>query len=417
MKQRILDFGKKHSTIVSNFSYLSLIQIVNLIIPLVTYPYIIRVVGADKFGLIVYSQAIIGYFAILVNFGFNITATKEVSYYRNNKKKLSQIVSSVFQLKLILFLIAVLVLILSFLLFTEITNNILLYTLTMWLCLNEFIFPIWYFQGIEMMRYITILSLISKVVVLIFTFLLVREENDYLYVPALNVLGVVIVGIYSYFIIKRHGIKLRIQPKLRLIYFLRKSYIMAIANASNTIKSNFNLIAIKIFFSYSIVAYYDLAFRVVNIIISFSDIYNQSIFPRMSLNKDKQFLKSSAKVLGIISIVLLIVFQFTAGDIVLILGGSNMSPAVMILRILLLYAPFYAFGTLYGRNVLIVYGYDKIVMRSMIYSSFLYLIGFGVMMFFKNRIPLYSVAVLFVLSFVYETYYRYKKCAEFNLLY
>ena len=70
---------RSNKVLVQNFSYLSALQIFNLLIPLITYPYLIRVVGKETYGLVVFAQAIIGYLVILTDFGFNISATREVS--------------------------------------------------------------------------------------------------------------------------------------------------------------------------------------------------------------------------------------------------------------------------------------------------------------------------------------------------
>ncbi len=89
----------RHKVLIQNFSYLSALQVFNMLLPLITYPYLIRVLGKETYGFVVFAQAIVGYLLILVGFGFNISATKEVSIHRDNKEKLSEIVSSVLIIK------------------------------------------------------------------------------------------------------------------------------------------------------------------------------------------------------------------------------------------------------------------------------------------------------------------------------
>lgn len=72
--------------LIRNFSYLSLLQVFNLILPLIVYPYLIRVLGKETYGLVVFAQSLVFYLVILVGFGFNISATKEVSIHRNDSK-------------------------------------------------------------------------------------------------------------------------------------------------------------------------------------------------------------------------------------------------------------------------------------------------------------------------------------------
>ncbi len=97
-------------TLLGNFTYLSILEVISILFPLLTYPYLIRVIGADRYGIIVFSQAIIAYVIIVVNFGFNVSATRRVSENRDNIIKLKQIYSSITYLKLYIFIASLFVL-------------------------------------------------------------------------------------------------------------------------------------------------------------------------------------------------------------------------------------------------------------------------------------------------------------------
>ena len=87
--KNISDYIYRYKTLIENFGYLTLLQICNLLIPLVTYPYLINTLGKNLYGVIIYSQAIVSYLAIFVNWGFNISATKYISINREDSKKIN----------------------------------------------------------------------------------------------------------------------------------------------------------------------------------------------------------------------------------------------------------------------------------------------------------------------------------------
>jgi len=412
----IKDKADRHKIIIQNFSYLSALQVFNILLPLFIYPYLIRVLGTETYGLIVFAQAIIGYLVILVNFGFNIIATKEVSIHRDNKDKLSEIVSSVLIIKGSLFLLALLILSSLIYFIPQACEYKTLFYLTMWMCLYEFIFPIFYFQGIEKMKYITYINIISRLMFLVLILLLVKSQSDYLLVPIFNGFGAIIAGIISLFFISKDKILIKFQPLHILFLYLKQSYIMALAYASNSFKANFNIVLAKLLFSFSEVAYLDLALKVANIGITFLDLINQTVFPKMSREKNSSFLKKIIKLSVAASLLYVLVIQIFAKPIVVTLGGNGMAPAINILKILVWYIPIYITGALLGRNCLIIHGFDKKVLLSMLYSCLVYIAIIGFSYIIGINITLIGLVIAFIIAWAYETTYRYIVCRAQNLI-
>lgn len=98
VKQKI----KNNKRIIENFSYLSLLKLFNMLLPLVTYPYLLRVLGLGVYGEIIVAQVVATYIGVFIDFGFKILATKNISLYRDEKEKISTIISAVLQIKIIL---------------------------------------------------------------------------------------------------------------------------------------------------------------------------------------------------------------------------------------------------------------------------------------------------------------------------
>ena len=191
-------------TILNNFFSLTLLKALTYLLPLITFPYLIRVLGIDKFGLVMFAQATMYYFQILVDFGFNLSATREVALNAKNKSKLNEIISSVFSIKLVLLIISGLLLLLILSVFDRFSDESLIYYYSFLKVIAFAFFPVWFFQGIEKMKYVTIINIISKVIFTILIFVFIQSEKDYLLVPLVDAFGFMIGSLVAlYYVFKR----------------------------------------------------------------------------------------------------------------------------------------------------------------------------------------------------------------------
>ena len=217
-------------------------------IPLVTYPYLINTLGKNLYGVIIYSQAIVSYLAIFVNWGFNISATKYISINREDSKKINEIVSVVYIVKTLLLIIVFGFLFLIFL-FPEIREYKLLYIFSMWQCIYECLFPIWFFQGIEKMKYIAIFSFIGRVVFILLIFIWVTTPQDYLLVPLINGIGAIITSLIAiYILIYKFKIKFRWQSLATIFYHTKDSTKLLLTSITGIVKDRTTVIGVLLYF-------------------------------------------------------------------------------------------------------------------------------------------------------------------------
>src|SRR5690554_4491222 len=105
--------SKDGRTLVANFGYLSLLQVAGYIFPLITMPYLARVIGVEGFGKIAFASAVVVWFQTVADWGFNYTATRDVAKNRDNKEKVSEIFSNVLWARCFLMITSFLLLILA----------------------------------------------------------------------------------------------------------------------------------------------------------------------------------------------------------------------------------------------------------------------------------------------------------------
>lgn len=136
-------------------------------------------------------------------------------------------------------------------------NEWLLYFLTFGTVLGQVLFPIWFFQGIERMKYITLLNIIAKTIFTVLVFVLIHQKTDYIYVPFLGALGTIISGVLALGIIRKHfKVNFHLPSKNEIIHQLREGWYIFISTVAISLYSISNTFILGLFASNTIVGYY-----------------------------------------------------------------------------------------------------------------------------------------------------------------
>ena len=279
--------NKEKKIIVKNYLALLFIQGANFILPLIILPYLVRVLGSEKYGLVMIAQSVALFLTIIVDFGFNISATKEVAYLKNDKEKLSQFYWNIVFVKLILIIITFIILLGMIFFIDKFKLNPLVYLFSFGLVLGQAIFPTWFFQGIEKMQVITFVTVGAKLFFTLSLFFVVFSPDDYLYVPIFNGLGFVISGLFG-FIFSLQYVKF-ISPKLLQIKdIIKNSSSLFFSNLAVSFYTSSNVIILGFFAGDSIAGIYS---SMEKLILAIKSIYTplyQAIFPNLSTKPNKK---------------------------------------------------------------------------------------------------------------------------------
>ena len=186
-----------------NFIYLSISKGSGLILFLLITPLLISRIGIEKLGLVSVALGVVYIFDSFVEYSFNITVVQDISINRLEKTKISKIFTDTIFAKLILLSVASVIFLILLIIVTKFRVEFILYIITFIFVFGRAINPIWYFMGVEKMHFITITSLLSKISYLIFIYLFVINENDYIKVNLFFGLSEVfsssIILVYLYF--------------------------------------------------------------------------------------------------------------------------------------------------------------------------------------------------------------------------
>jgi PST family polysaccharide transporter len=334
-----------YKTLVENFLSLSFLQFANYIFPLITLPYLVRVLGPEKYGLIAFAQAFIGYFQILTDYGFNLSATREISINRENKEKVSEIFSSVMIIKFFLLLLSLGLMTIIVFSFKKFRQDWLIYYLTFVMVLGQTLFPIWFFQGMERMKYITFLNVLAKLIFTIAIFIFVKKASDYLYVPLLNSLGFIVAGVLALWIVfKDFGVFFRIPSFEDLKFHLKEGWHVFVSLVFITGYTNSRIFAVGLFSpNNATTGYYAIAEKLMGIVQTFPLVsVIQALYPRLSkiYTENRWRAKFIADKLQryttIAYLIICITFFIIAPKVVEIVAGSPYEETILAFRLLLI---------------------------------------------------------------------------------
>lgn len=215
--------NKDYQVVFKNFISLSFLQAADYIVPLIAIPYILRIIDAEKFGVIMFAQAFVLYFDLLVDFGFDYISTKRIAIKKNSLLEVKRIFYTTIFSKLFL-------LIISFILFNIIVPFVsgyseykLVFYISFIAVFGKMLAPVWLFQGIENMKTIAIVNIISKGVSTLAIFYFLKNKEDYIIVPLLFSCGFLLNGIITFIMGIRYLPSKIYKPNFNEIFELIKS--------------------------------------------------------------------------------------------------------------------------------------------------------------------------------------------------
>lgn len=329
------------SRLFGNILSLGFLQGANYLLPLMTIPYLVRVLGPDYFGLLAFATATIMYVALLTDYGFNLSATRQISIYRENHGRVSEIFSSVMVIKSFLMLLGFIIIIILITMVNKFHEHWEVYIVTFGVVVGQVLFPVWLFQGIEMMKYITYVNIVSKSIFTILIFIFVKSESDYLMVPFFTALGAIFGGLWSmHLILNKMNYKF-VWPAWGDIKFQLKDgwhvFFSSMAISLYTVSTTFIL---GLLTNNAAVGQFSAVDKIIQAGKGVYQPVSQAIFPMIGkkFQEDKNsaldFIKKFTKIIIFVMSLLSVFIFFFADSIVNLILGNKFSDAVILLRIM-----------------------------------------------------------------------------------
>lgn len=357
IKKRISG-SKDGKTVFANFGYLSLLQIAGYVFPLITMPYLARVIGADGFGKIAFASAIVVWIQTISDWGFNLTATRDVAQNRADKEKVSRIFSNVLWARCLLTIFSGLLLLIAVLTVPYLRENADIIFVTFLLVPGHILFPEWFFQAIEKMKYTTIFNLLIKLVFTIAVFIFIHEKKDYIIQPLLSTIGFLLCGIGAlYLILRKWGYTLYKPQWNELARTIKGSTDVFINNLMPNLYNSFSVMLLGFFGGATANGLYDGGNKFPTIFYQFQSVLSRAFYPFLSRRPDKHSfyarLNIGTALIG--AIILIILSPF----VIRIMLGDEFENSVIVMQILSFSIVFLAMDYTYGTNFLIIHHEER----------------------------------------------------------
>ncbi len=368
----------KNRRVLTNFFSLSLVQFANYLAPLITLPYLFRVLGPSKYGLVELARAITVYFLMLTDYSFSLSATREISVHRDDSSRVSEVFSAVLVLRLLLVLLSAAVLSIIVGAVPRLRTDWAVYFLSFGHVIGMWLFPIWLFQGQERMTPVAALSITAKLLVIVAIFLCIRQENDYLYLPLLQSAGHILVGLVGMILaVRTFRVRFRMPSAAALAEEFRHGWHLFLSRMATTLYTTTNVVILGLLTDNIFVGYYAAGDKLVRAVQSLQLPLSQAIFPhigRLAAQSRQAALAFITKVTWLVSVVTL------AASVALLAGapfiarvtlGPRFEAAVPVIRILSLLPLLGGLTNMFGTQIMVNFGLKKVLARILIAAGIL----------------------------------------------
>lgn len=363
--------SKEVRRLIENFFSLSVLKLVNAILPFVTLPYLIKVLGFEQYGAIVLALSLITYFQAITDYGFNLSATREIAQHRHSNNQLSYIYSKTIISKIVLLIFSLLCLFMLILCVPQFRADFLVYLLMCLMLIGQTLFPEWFFRGVEQMRYITILDLIIKTSFTLGVFFLIKKPEDYWIYPLVFGLSYIFVGVFSnIFLLRKFQIKFRKINSEKVRKNLKAGFPLFVNQFVPNLFNNTTNFLVGMVLGKSAAGMFGATRQVVQILTVFNSVISTVFFPYLIKNKNK-FNIYRKVYLGIFLLIFCFVWGFHHKLFNLL--GVYYIGLEWVFLFLLLGVLGIVIYSIYATNYLIARGKDNIVMNITIFAS---VIGF-----------------------------------------
>jgi polysaccharide transporter, PST family len=356
--------SKSTGRLIQNIFALYGIHFANILLPLLTIPHLTHVLEPKGWGLLAISQAIATYVALIVEYGFMYSASRDISVHRHNLLELRKISSGVIGSRVILSVIAfVITVVLSQLLPVAQSSSVFIWYGYVWGVLQGFTFS-WFFQGLEQLKTIATIDVGIRLISTILLFTLIKHNNQLLLTIQIQLVAALlslVIGAILFSFISSFSIP----SKNTVMEALKSGGSMFIFRGATSFYTVANTLILSLFFAPEIVGYFAGAERIARAVSSLINPITQAVYPRISFEvvksiRDAQTIiqRSAVIVIGVGTVLSVLVY-LTSPLLTRIVLGQGYTESTAVLSVLSPLPFLISIASVLGVQWMLPLGYDK----------------------------------------------------------
>lgn len=402
MRNHLQEFKKifiNNKKIAENYFFMTLLLVLNSFFGLLIYPYLIRTLGAESYGVYIFASTVVNYFICFIGFGFDMYGVRLIAENPFSIKKKSNVLSIIFTTKLYLEIVSIILAVLVSFVFPILRTYFWVYIVCFANTLLNIFFPTWYFQGVQKMRVVSYIQLIFKLLSLPFIFIFIKKPDDILLFAIIMTASSLLGALYAFIhLLVFEKLKISLVPIKHTLVYIKESQYFFYTNFLNMMKIQTINLIIGTRYSMTDLALYDLANRIVSIPLMLITNINSALFPKVVSNFNVPLIKKilmTERIIGILAVLTVVIFGKIA---IQILGGEAMEGSYWIAVILSFTIFAFLQTSCYIGLILIPNRKDSYVLKDLIlsFTTLFTLIALGILLS-KNILVLplaFSLAAL-----------------------
>lgn len=371
---------KKQKSLKVNFFMNALLMMSSIIFPLITFPYVSRILGPGGIGKVSFATSLITYFNIFAQLGIPTYGIKECAKVRDDREKLTKTVQEIFIINLFTMVISYIFLFIAVLSIPKLQNEKILYLIIGPTIFLNTLGMEWLYKGLEEYTYITSRSLIFKLISLLSLFILVREKNDYILYSITTVLASSASYIMNFIHLRKY-IDLRPVKIYDFRRHIKPIIILFAMSCATTIYTNLDTVMLGFIKSDLDVGYYNAAVKVKGILVNVVCSLGTVLLPRCSyyielgmIEEFKRICKKALNFVFVLALPLMVYFMLFSKPAIFFLSGTQFSESILPMIIIMPTLLFIGLTNILGMQILLPLGKEKELLKSVVAGAIVDLI-------------------------------------------